>query len=766
MVKKFVADEKKPSMVESAPAAAKRETTQTSTASSEVQPTTITAPAAPAEPKLAVASNPAAAAPAAPAEPRAAVAPTPAAIASAQSPAAAPAPARESRPEPAAAHDGRQRVIIEGVSPEIDGGRFPIKRVVGERVVVEADVFADGHDSLSCLLLYRKEGRREWQETPMRFLVNDRWRGEFQVLELGRYEYTLIGWVDPFKSWRHDLSRWVEAADIAIALRMGEDLIGKASQRAVGEDAQWLARRAKALASEGDLEHRRQLGLDEELARLMDRHADRRLAIRYDRELKVVVDDERARFSTWYELFPRSCGPAPGKHGTFKDCEVWLPRLAAMGFDVLYFPPIHPIGRVNRKGKNNTLTPTPGDVGSPWAIGAQEGGHKDILPELGTLEDFRHLVRKAREHGIDIALDIALQCAPDHPYVQQHPDWFRWRPDGTVQYAENPPKKYQDIYPFNFETADWRALWDEVKSIFEFWIAQGVRIFRVDNPHTKPFAMWEWLIADIKKTTPNAIFLSEAFTRPKVMHRLAKLGYTQSYTYFAWRNSKAELTEYLTELTRTQGREYFRPNFWPNTPDILTAALQYGGRPMFMSRLTLAATLTASYGIYGPAFEMMEHIAVKPGSEEYLDSEKYQLRYRDFRDLDGPSSLRDFIALINRIRQRNPALQADRSLCFHTVDNEQIICYSKATDNHANVLLMVVNLDPNYTQAGWTGLNLEALGVDSHQPFQVHDLLTGAHYIWNGPRNYVELNPHRMPAHVFRIRSSLHTERDFATFDG
>ena len=678
---------------------------------------------------------------------------------------AEPAAPPKSKTEPGGV-DGRKRVIIEGVTPEIDDGRFPIKRTVGETVVVEADVFTDGHDSLSCVLQYRKAGDDAWQEIPMRFLVNDRWRGEFPVLELGRYEYTVMAWVDAFKSWRHDLGRWVQAEDIALSLRVGAELAKKASQRATGADARWLAQRASELAGPQDLQYRRQLGLDEEFAQLMQRNADRALALPYGKVLGVVAEDERARFSTWYEMFPRSCSPVPGKHGTFKDCEAWLPRIAAMGFDVLYFPPIHPVGRVNRKGKNNTLTPGPDDFGSPWAIGAAEGGHKAILPELGTLEDFRQLVQKAREHGIDIAMDIALQCAPDHPYVKQHPDWFRWRPDGTVQYAENPPKKYQDIYPFNFETDDWRALWDEIKSIFEFWIQQGVRIFRVDNPHTKPFAMWEWLIGEIKKTTPNAIFLAEAFTRPKVMHRLAKLGYTQSYTYYAWRNAKWELAEYLTELCQGPGYDYFRPNFWPNTPDILTEALQFGGRPMFMSRLVMAATMTANYGIYGPAYEMMEHVAVKHGSEEYLDSEKYQLRYRRFQDLDGPNSLHDFITLVNRIRKRNPALQSNANLCIHGIENEQIICYSKATTNGANVILVVVNLDPNYTQAGMTQLDLAALGVDPHQPFQVHDLLTGAHYLWNGPRNYVELNPHRMPAHIFRIRHHLHTERDFDTFDG
>ncbi|MBK8751111.1 MAG: DUF3416 domain-containing protein [Candidatus Competibacteraceae bacterium] len=676
-------------------------------------------------------------------------------------------PVTTSQPQliPAVA-DGRRRVIIEKVTPEIDGGRFPIKRTVGETVVVEADAFTDGHDALSCILQYRKEGDAAWQETPMRFLVNDRWRGEFPVLELGRYQYTVTAWTDAFKSWHHDLSRWVEAEDIALALRIGADLVTKASRRATDEDAQWLKNRAGELESPQDLPYRRQLGLDPELVRRMERNANRALALSYSQELGVVVDDERARFSTWYELFPRSCSPVPGKHGTFKDCEAWLPRIAAMGFDVLYFPPIHPVGRVNRKGKNNTLTPGPDDVGSPWAIGAAEGGHRDILPELGTLADFRQLVQKAKEQGIEIALDIALQCAPDHPYVQQHPDWFRWRPDGTVQYAENPPKKYQDIYPFNFETDDWRALWDEIKSIFEFWIAQGVRIFRVDNPHTKPFAMWEWLITEVKKITPNALFLAEAFTRPKVMHRLAKLGYTHSYTYYAWRNTKWELIEYLSELTQTQSHEYFRPNFWPNTPDILTEALQFGGRPVFMLRLVMAATLTANYGIYGPAYEMMEHVAVKHGSEEYLDSEKYQIRYRSIEELNGPNSLHDFIALVNRIRQRNPALHADHSLRFHQTDNEQILCYSKTSADPANLILVVVNLDPNYTQAGFTQLDLEELGVDPDQPFQVHDLLTGAHYIWNGPRNYVELNPHRMPAHVFRVHGGLHKESDFDTFSG
>ncbi len=648
--------------------------------------------------------------------------------------------------------DGRKRVIIEGVCPELDSGRFAIKRTVGETVVVEADAFTDGHDALYCVIQYRKVGQTRWREILMQSLVNDRWRGRFQVQELGRYEYTLIAWVDHFKSWRHDLARWEQVEDIKLSLQVGAELIKKASERASGRDAEWLAKRADALLGGQNLESRRELGLDKELNQLMIRYADRTLGLNYDKVLGVIVDDERARFSSWYELFPRSSSQIRGKHGTFHDCEAWLPRLAAMGFDVLYFPPIHPIGRINRKGKNNTLTPDTDDVGSPWAIGAEEGGHKSILPDLGTLDDFRHLVQKASEHGIDIALDIALQCAPDHPYVKQHPDWFRWRPDGTVQYAENPPKKYQDIYPFNFETDDWQALWDEIKSIFEFWIEQGVRIFRVDNPHTKPFAMWEWLIGEIKKNKPDAIFLAEAFTRPKIMHRLAKLGYTQSYTYYAWRNTKRDLNEYLSEVAQGPGREYFRPNFWPNTPDILTEFLQQGGRAAFMSRLLIAATATANYGIYGPAFEMMEHVAVKPGSEEYLNSEKYQVRYRSFEDLDSSDSLCDLITRVNHIRKDNPALQSDWSLCLHHVDNDYIVCYSKASADGSNVLLIVVNIDPEHTQSGWTQLDLEALALDQGQSFQVHDLLTGSYYMWNGPRNYVELNPQHIPAHIFCIR--------------
>ncbi|MGN2392545.1 alpha-1,4-glucan--maltose-1-phosphate maltosyltransferase [Pelomicrobium sp. G1] len=661
--------------------------------------------------------------------------------------------------QPAASRDGRVRAVIEGVRPEVDCGRFPIKRVVGERVVVEADAFADGHDVLACVLRYRHEAENEWHERAMKPLGNDRWRGSFPVERLGRYRYTVTAWVDPFLSWRHDFARRSEPEDLLVAARVGARLIQEAAERARAPEAQALREWSECLAQAREAGEARRVGLDEGLAGLAMRYPDRRLAAYYDRELEVVVDQVRARFSTWYELFPRSASPEPGRHGAFRDVEARLPYIAAMGFDVLYLPPIHPIGRVRRKGKNNVVKAGPDDVGSPWAIGAAEGGHKAVHPELGTLADFRRLVEKAREHGLEIALDIAFQCAPDHPYVKEHPEWFRWRPDGTVQYAENPPKKYQDIYPFHFEGEAWASLWAELKSVFEFWIEQGVKIFRVDNPHTKPFPFWEWVIGELKKAHPELIFLSEAFTRPKVMHRLAKLGFTQSYTYFAWRNTKQELTDYFTELTQGEGREYFRPNVWPNTPDILTEFLQFGGRPAFTCRLLLAATLAASYGIYGPAFELQEHEPREPGSEEYKDSEKYQLRHWD---LDRPDSLRDLIARVNAIRRENPALQSDWSLTFLPVDNDQLIAYMKSTEDGSNLMIMVVNLDPYHAQAGWVELDLEALGLDPRSPYQMHELLSGARYLWNGARNFVQLAPGM--GHVFRLRRRVRTERDFDYF--
>ncbi|HEX9118756.1 MAG TPA: alpha-1,4-glucan--maltose-1-phosphate maltosyltransferase [Anaerolineae bacterium] len=653
--------------------------------------------------------------------------------------------------------DGRTRVIIEDITPRVDDGAFPIKRITGDTVMVEADVFTDGHDAISCVLLYKKEGDAAWTEVPMQPLVNDRWRGSFKVQEMGRYLYTVHAWVDRFKSWSRDLAKRVEAGqDVQVDLVIGAEMIAAAGKRAPAAETGWHEIYAASVRAGGPDGIARALSV--ELAGLMHRHAERLFACTTAPIYGIVVDRERARFGAWYELFPRSCSPVPGRHGTFKDVEARLPYVAGMGFDVLYLPPIHPIGVSFRKGPNNTSVAGPTDPGSPWAIGSAEGGHKAVHPELGTLADFRHLVEAAGQHGLEIALDIAFQCSPDHPYVREHPEWFRHRPDGTIQYAENPPKKYQDIYPFDFETENWRELWDELKRVFQFWLDQGVRIFRVDNPHTKAFPFWQWVIAEIKADCPDALFLAEAFTRPKVMQRLAKAGFTQSYNYFPWRNTRWELTQYLTELTQTAVREYFGPNLWPNTPDILPEALQYGGRPAFMSRLVLAATLGSSYGIYGAAFELCDDRPLAPGREEYLDSEKYEIKAWD---IERPDSLRPLIARVNQIRRENSAFRANHNLRFHEVDNEQIIAYSKSSEDGANVVLVVVNLDPHYKQSGFITLPLEELSLDPWQPYQAHDLLTDARYLWHGARNYVELNPATIPAHIFVIRRKVRTEHDF-----
>ncbi|MGB8992847.1 MAG: alpha-1,4-glucan--maltose-1-phosphate maltosyltransferase [Desulfobaccales bacterium] len=664
--------------------------------------------------------------------------------------------------QPSEPTEGRQRVVIEAVSPEIDGGRFAVKRVLGDRVRVEADIVADGHEVLSCLLLCRRAGDRGWSEVPMAPLVNDRWWGEFSVSRLGRYSYAIQAWVDRFRTWQQFLRKKVDAGQqVAVELLMGADLIDAAGHRARGKAARQLLDWAARLRRDADEPSRVDAALSPELTALMQRYPDRRFATLYDKNLMVVVDPVKARFSTWYEMFPRSCSPAPGRHGTFKDCEARLSYIAAMGFDVLYLPPLNPIGVTNRKGRNNAPAAGPDDPGSPWAIGAAAGGHKTVHPQLGSLEDFRRFVARAKEHGLDVALDFAVQGSPDHPYVTEHPSWFRWRPDNTVQYAENPPKKYEDIFPLEFETDDWQDLWEELKSIVFFWIEQGIRLFRVDNPHTKPFLFWEWLIHEVKTAYPDVIFLAEAFTRPKVMYRLAKLGFSQSYTYFAWRHTKWELAQYFTELTGPAVREYFRPHLWPNTPDILTEYLQFGGRPAFMIRLVLAATLGANYGIYGPAFELCEARAKEPGSEDYLDSEKYELKRWD---LNRPDSLKDFIARVNRIRRDNPPLQGDWSLAFHAIDNDQMICYSKHTADLANTILVVVNLNPHHTLGGWLELPLRDWGLDPHQPYQVHDLLSDTRFLWQGPKNFVELNPQVAPAYIFRIRRRVRTERDFDYF--
>ena len=657
--------------------------------------------------------------------------------------------------------DGRARIIVETVTPEIDGGRFPAKRTEGDGVHVEADIFTDGHDSISAVVLFKHNSEGKWHEVPLKPLVNDRWSADFTVSQLGRYSFTVLAWVDHWETWHRDLEKRIKAeTDTPVDYMIGANLIEAAAGRG-GSDSELIRNNATNLRDQTNPAAMREIALAPALHELMRRYPDRRFATQYRRTLQIVVDPIRARFSAWYEFFPRSAGSEPNKHGTFADCEARLEYAADLGFDVVYFPPIHPIGSQFRKGKNNTVNAEKDDVGSPWAIGSSAGGHKAILSDLGTLDEFRQLVKKASGFGIHIALDIAFQSAPDHPYVESHPSWFRQRPDGTIQYAENPPKKYQDIYPFDFESEDWQGMWKELKSVFDFWIEQGIYIFRVDNPHTKSFAFWEWCITEIKAKNPQALFLSEAFTRPKVMYRLAKLGFSQSYTYFPWRNAKVELTEYLTELTKTQVIEFFRPSQWPNTPDILPEFLQSGMKSSFMIRYLLAATLGANYGIYGPAFELLEGRPVRQGSEEYLDSEKYQLRHWN---LDDPESLRGLIKIVNRVRKENAALQSDRLLEFHNINNDQLLCFSKRTEDASNIILVVVNLDPYRVQAGFVDLPLDLLNINESAPFQAHDMVTGARYRWQGRRNYVELNPTILPAHILCLRRHIRTENDFEYF--
>jgi starch synthase (maltosyl-transferring) len=654
--------------------------------------------------------------------------------------------------------NGRSRVVVESVTPQIDGGRFAVKRVMGDQVSVEADVFGDGHDLVRAYLLYRHASEADWQSEEMMSLGNDHWRAIFPVDQLGFYEYTVVGEVDHFLTWRSELKKRQDAGqDLDLPLKTGALLIEATAQRAPKDEAKQLrafaakVRDGVGLKTAG-LNAAIEAAFDDALLEMEKRYPDTEMQTRYERTLRVWVDRERARFSSWYELFPRSWGK-PGQHGTLRDVAAQLDYVEEMGFDVLYLPPIHPVGRSFRKGKNNTTEAKEGDVGSPWAIGAKEGGHLAILRELGTFEDLDYLIQQLHGRKMELALDIAFQCAPDHPWVTEHPEWFKKRADGSIQYAENPPKKYQDIYPLDFESSDWQGLWDALKEVFIFWAEKGVRIFRVDNPHTKAFPFWEWVIAEVQAVYPDAIFLAEAFTRPRVMERLAKLGYTQSYTYFTWRNTKAELTEYMTELTKTDVAEYMRPNFWPNTPDILPFGLQTRGPNAFKSRLVLAATLSSNYGMYGPAFELGESLPFKEGSEEYLNSEKYEIKRWN---RDAPNSLRPLITLLNQARRANRALQRNENLVFHPTDNPQVIAYSKtayssATADDSDVVLTIVNLDPVNTQAGFVTLDLAALGVADGATFDVFDLLANRRYRWQGSRNYVELRPYEIPAHVFQV---------------
>ncbi|MGH8902838.1 MAG: alpha-1,4-glucan--maltose-1-phosphate maltosyltransferase [Egibacteraceae bacterium] len=645
----------------------------------------------------------------------------------------------------------KERVQIEGIMPLVDCGRYAAKAIVGDRVMVAADVFQEGHALVAAVVQYQGPADSGWREEPLRLDVNDRWRGSFLVDEIGPWRYRIHAWTDHYASWLDGVRRKYAANQVDdVELEEGARLL---ERRTAPEPAKGILRRAVAfLRSDVPVAVRITVANDPGVLRLLEAHPER-LDGTTSAELPLWVDRDAARFSAWYELFPRSEGATGKRGGTFTDAAKRLPAIAKMGFDVVYLPPIHPIGRSFRKGPNNTLGAGPDDPGVPWAIGSDEGGHTAVHPDLGTVDDFAKFVAEARQHGLEIALDFAIQSSPDHPWVRRHPEWFKRRPDGTIQYAENPPKRYQDTYPIDFDTPDLDNLCNELRAVLDHWIGHGIRIFRVDNPHTKPLPFWEWLIAEVHREHPDVLFLSEAFTRPKVMYALAKLGFSQSYTYFAWRNTKQELVELLTELTRTELADFLRPNFWPNTPDILTSYLQEGGPPAFKIRLVLAALACPAYGIYS-GYELYENVAVAPGSEEYLDSEKYQYRPREW---DRPDSLAPFVTKINRIRNEYPAFRELRNLWFHQINNDQILCFSKvppqATRDSTDPVLVVVNLDPHHPQEATTWLDLQQLGLEHAGPFEAYDLITETAYTWHGPANYVRLDPSDEPAHVLRLRA-------------
>lgn len=663
--------------------------------------------------------------------------------------------------------NGQVRVVIENVSPELDGGRFPVKAVPGDVLAVEADIFLDGHDFIAARLLYKHTDDETWTETVMALVNNDRWGASFLVDRQGRYAYTIDAWVDHPASWQHEIHLKVAdgqriTGELLAGAQYVEGMLGRAGGttgekkkkggqkteestdvRALREMAALFRAGADAMADRYD--EAVSVAMSDQFTFFASRYPDRRHPTRYGRELPVDVDRDRAGFSTWYCLFPRSAAREAPAHGTFRDVEALLPRIAGMGFDVLYLPPIHPIGTAHRKGKNNSVSCQPGEPGVPYGIGSAEGGHDAIHSELGTVDDFKHLIAIAANYGLEVAMDLAIQCSPDHPWAKDHPEWFRKRPDGTIQYAENPPKKYQDIYPLYFETDDWVALWNELRRVLLVWASWGVRIIRVDNPHTKPFGFWEWVIAEVKRAFPDMLFLAEAFTKPKVMQQLAKRGFAQSYTYFAWRNSKAELHDYMTELTQSDMRHYFRPNFWPTTHDINPPGLQTGHEPQFLIRYFLAATLSSNYGIYGPSFELMEHVPF-PGKEEFLNSEKYEIRYWDW---EKTNRLTYLISLVNRIRKENAALQRTHNITFCTVTDGPIMAYLKGWGN--NQLLIVVNTDAYERRAARVQVPIWQLGIGPDQSYSVHDLLTEAYYTWQGEWNYVELDPYVLPMHLLRI---------------
>ena len=647
------------------------------------------------------------------------------------------------------------RTVIEHVRPAVDGGRFPAKTSVGDVVPIEADVFTDGHERIAAVVRYRHEADEGWSEFAAVALGNDRWRVDLAITTTGTYRFRIEGWIDGWATWRSELRKRLDAGqDVSEELREGAPLVGGAARRARAAGAADDADRLRTFAQRLRRPEPREvndLASSADLDELMARHPDRRRGHAASEEFELVSVRERARHGAWYELFPRSASPTPGRHGTLRDVAALVPEIRELGFDVLYLPPIHPIGRTSRKGANNATTAGPDDPGSPWAIGSEEGGHTAIHPELGTFDDFEHLQAELKRHEMELALDLAFQCSPDHPWVREHPEWFRHRADGTIRFAENPPKRYEDIYPIDFETKDRESLWQALLEVVLFWVGKDVRIFRVDNPHTKPFPFWAWLLHEVKTSEPDVLFLSEAFTRPRVMERLAKIGFDQSYTYFAWRRTKEELTSYLSELTQGPPRDFLRPNLWPNTPDILTEQLQVGGPPAFRLRALLAATLGANYGIYGAPFEHLESVPREPGSEEYRDSEKYELRHWSASAGNG---VRELIARLNLIRGEHPAFQHDRTLRFHPVDNDQLIAYSKTLPDGSGPMLVVANLDPMYPQSGWVDVRMPELGMAWDARFSANDLLTGETFAWRGARNFVQLHPGHQPGHVLAILPS------------
>ncbi|MBC6993445.1 alpha-1,4-glucan--maltose-1-phosphate maltosyltransferase [Neolewinella lacunae] len=640
----------------------------------------------------------------------------------------------------------QNRSVIDHVKPQINNGRFLIQRVVGESVNVSASIFGDGHDYLRAVVEYRTDKAKRWTSVEMEEHPNDHWTASFRVTEQTIYHYRLVAWVDQLLTWyRGFKKKHADGQDMGVEIAIGANLLTEALKQRPKKEQGELRNAIQTMGGE-DQALVVQYILGPVFAQLILDYPLRRFETVYDHSLRVKVGRLRERFSSWYEIFPRSASPDISRSGTFKDVEALLPRLEEMGFDVLYMPPVHPIGRKNRKGRNNAVTAMEGEPGSPWAIGAAEGGHKAILPELGNIEDYKQLIKRAKQgFDIDVALDLAFQCAPDHPYITEHPEWFIWRPDGSIMYAENPPKKYQDIVPINFETEDHVALWKELLSVVIYWCEAGINIFRVDNPHTKPYRFWEYIIAETTAKFPDTIFLAEAFTRPAIMAELAKRGFQQSYTYFTWRTTPHEMREYLTELTTTELADCMQPNFWPNTPDILAYEMMGANSNQFVKRLLLAATLSSSYGLYGPSYELMENRGNTNGKEEYYDSEKYMVRHYDW---SYRNRITDAYTLINRARKTNPALQQTNNIRFTGGDNPNLLSYVKWNDERTNFIWTIVNFDQHHRQGGHVSVPQDLLG---HQGFKVTDLLTGAQYWWNGSANYVAIDPAYWPAHVFLV---------------